>query len=331
MPDTNSETEKVYTITASPTKAKTAKPTGELKEITIRKQTKKKPSKFPNSPLNWIDESAIDDGNVDDITIVTAYINLGRYSDKGKIKYSPELYHKWMKILGKIKNPVITFMNDKYDIALFNKIRKEVPEAKSKVELVNKSSLWGFDFLQHIAKILGKQEHSKNVNKPPDYLSVLHSKYDFVGTAMKYNHFKTKYYCWMDMDLFRDVMNKTEKSFSLAIPENFEQDKIAYSEEFPKQNKSITEIFRDNKSWISGSLFFGRASIMKSMVKQYVSYTEMFINGSYVNSDEQVLYAMYQSKKKGLVSLQVYPVSGKYKRGQQLGYLMKEAGEKKKH
>ena len=279
--------------------------------------------------MNWIDRTSITDGIVDDITIVTAYINLGRYTVKGNAQYTPELYHEWMKIFGRIENPVIAFMNDKNDIARFNKIRKEVSGAKSKVEQVTKQSIWGFDFASNITTILGRKEY-KQMKKPAGYLSVLHSKYDFVATALKYNYFKTKYYCWLDMDLFKDIVNIVKTPFSLYVPNDFNQSRIAYSEESPRDNSSIPVIFLESKSWVSGSAFMGRASVMKTLVKQYATYTEMYINRTYVNTDAQVLYAMYQNNKRQPVSIQAYPVSSKYKHGEQLGYLMLEAGKNRK-
>ena len=86
-------------------------------------------------------------------------------------------------------------------------------------------------------------------------------------------------------------------------------------------------IFKQNKTWVGGSTILGRASVMKNMVKQYITYTMDYINDTLINSDSQVVYAMHQNSKKLSVTAQAFPVDDRYKLGDQLAFLMKEAGQ----
>ena len=332
--DDSKQREVITIITAPPKLGESYKPQPERRFQDVLETAKKahdqqeRRRRYPNLPLYWLDDVALSDGEVDDITIVTSYINLGRYSNPhSKLSYSPEVYRNYMKVFGKINNPVVAFMNDRNDIALFEKIREGVPFAKTKVELVHRLNLWSFDINIDIQRILRTPGFRDIVTKPHRFLSVMHGKYEYLALAMKGNYFKTKYYCWLDMDLFGSIINTTSDNFSLHVPKNFDDTKVAYAQVSGWENLKPEAIFKQNKTWVGGSTILGRASVMKNMVKQYITYTMDYINDTLINSDSQVVYAMHQNSKKLSVTAQAFPVDDRYKLGDQLAFLMKEAGQ----
>ena len=63
----------------------------------------------------------------DDVTIVTAYFNIGSFQ-KGGLRsqvFTTQLYRNWMKIFNRIDNPVVAYFDDVNDLEYFRDLRQK--------------------------------------------------------------------------------------------------------------------------------------------------------------------------------------------------------------
>lgn len=145
------------------------------------------------------------------------------------------------------------------------------------------------------------------------------------------NPFKTRYFSWVDVGCFRHLTltNDTKvkvKPFNLYLPPNFNTDSVAYSEVARSHNLSALTIFMKNLVWLSGSFFVGSVDVLNVWVREYRLYAEHFISQGLSNTDQQVIYAMFNGYKP-VTRIQQY--RGAVRPWFYLSYLCKAEGEKR--
>ena len=260
----------------------------------------------PAAPLSWIQSVPVEDTLHSDITIVTGYVNIGNFENEDeKSTHTPELYRKWLRPFEKIETPVVAYFTDDEDVNTFKKIR----QGKSTyIVKVSKYGLWAFTLLDDIAKIYRQYSYPKH--KPyttvPEYTSAMHAKYEFMAKALKENPFKTNYFCWMDVGLFRNVSDNPGQTLDLTLPTHFDEKRVAYSQINERKDSTVEEIFHRTKVWVCGCIFMAKGTIMKKWVFEYMRYVDKFLMEGIINTDQQVLYGMYMSREERLVDIQVY-------------------------
>ena len=136
--------------------------------------------KYRYSPTRWLqDLEIVEDGLADNITLVTAYINIGSFvNDNYRVRYEPAMYHKWMTVFSRIENPVVAYMTDDTDIDIFKSIRANISSAPTEIIKISTDALWAFllkDDIQQIFDDPAYPKHSPNTFSA-DYVSVMHSK-----------------------------------------------------------------------------------------------------------------------------------------------------------
>ncbi len=288
-----------------------------------------------DNQLNWLPKMDVNEYGEDDITLVTAYINLGRYrNDDTKLTYSPDLFKSWMTAFCRIENPVVVFMNDEKDLSLFGNIRTHVPNHKTFMYKVSKNDLWSFSLLPNITKIYqGWPKHSP-LTTSPQYTCTSHAKYEFLASAMRENPFKTKFFAWIDIGYFRDMAKPIVEpgpTFSLYLPPMLDQGKIAYSEVQPRTgDQNPSDILKFRKPWISSAMLVGKTTTMKRWVIQYMKYVNKFLEGGLSGADQYLIHAMFQSGEEMDVEIQTYSSEGFPDPGHHLGFLCKDEGNRKR-
>ena len=290
---------------------------------------------YQYSPLQWLPDLEIkEDGLSEEITLVTAYINIGSFlNDDQRVTYKPEMYHKWMTVWSRIENPVIAYMNNDTDIEIFKSIRANISSAPTKVIKVYNETMWAFAMRKDIKKVFEDDKYPKHSPNTfvPDYACVMHAKYELTAKTIQHNPFKTKYMAWIDIGYFRQISEEVNGiSFMLSLPPKFDENRVSYGEVFHFLSHTEDEIFKKNRVWITGSFFLSKVSTLKQWILEYAWYTEQYLQMKLMNTDQQILYAMYFHRGELSVDIQTYTWQGLYDPWFQLGYVCKDEGERLK-
>lgn len=262
----------------------------------------------------------------DDITIVTAYFNIGRFrKSSGEIFFSPNTYLKWMEVFGRILNPVVAYVDtiESYDV--FLQLRAKFGN-RSKVILVNRETFWSFGLLPNISRIYAQRGYPKHYPNTvrPEYSCAMHAKFEVLSMSIKKNYFRTKYFSWLDIGLFRnDIGNQT---FGLAVPKKFNNTTVAYSSvrKFTATTNLKTIVY-SNMVWVSGAFNLGHWDVLLKFCDEYRLFVLSSIRDNLISTDQQMIYGMYvkSSKMKPSVQIQDYS-SGWFA----LGYICRRAYSK---
>lgn len=274
-----------------------------------------------------------------DVTIVTAYFNLGSFQKgEGEDVFSPDLYRKWIKIFHRISNPVIAFFDDDRDLKMFKVLRSSFPSNMTKIIMAEREKTWAFSLRPQIDKIFRQtfypKHHPNTVN--PDYSCAMHAKYELMSQAVEENPFKTKYFCWLDAGLFRSEIDKIDPPFSIGLPPKFDSNKIAYGEVYPLQKTPLSAklIVTGNYVWVCGCFFIGRYDVMARWTEQYKAFTLRMLKTGWMSTDQQVLFYMNQPNNKLSpifdVGIQAYKGDKKFNPWFHLAYTSRKQRAKKK-
>jgi hypothetical protein len=137
--------------------------------------------------------------------------------------------------------------------------------------------MWSFGLVPEIARIFAQPGYPQHLPNTvvPTYSAAMHAKYEVMQMAIKENPFKTRYFCWLDIGLFRDLVNEQNAPpFSLYLPSGFRSDSVAYTEvgapPYPRDPRAtIKQIVYDNRVWVCGCFFIGEAKVMYRWTEEY--------------------------------------------------------------
>ena len=146
--------------------------------------------------------------------------------------YTPQRYMRWMSVFGRIHNNLIVFTDSQKVFDIFTKLRAKFSSNMTTIVYLNRTELWSFSLAPKIKEVFSQPGYPKHdPNTVNEYYScVMHAKFELINKVIKEKMFRTKYISWLDIGLFRDVVEEKHK-FPIKIPPGFEQDKVAYSEQ----------------------------------------------------------------------------------------------------
>ena len=189
--------------------------------------------------------------------------------------------------------------------------------------------MWAFMLRDRIAAIYSQPGYPKFYPSTviPEYSCVMHAKYELMHRVSEENPFRSRYFAWLDIGLFRDIAdNWQQESFTMHLPPQFDDNKVAYTEVQPR-NVLLSEryIFRHASNWLCGCFFLAERSVMLRWTNDYMRATGLFVDRSIMCSDQQVLYAMVNGKtSNSSVDIQTYKGNGTYDIWFNLGYVCAE-------
>ncbi|XP_041359897.1 uncharacterized protein LOC121376156 [Gigantopelta aegis] len=230
-----------------------------------------------------------------EVTVVTAYFNIGAFAKDLSGPRTPSVYHRWMSIFGRLDNPLIIFSDQDNVLEVFRKLRSRYPPNRTKIIKVEKTELWAFSLAPNISEIFRQKDypaHQPNtINE--NYSCVMHAKFELMNRVIREKLYATKYISWLDIGLFRAVTHE-KHSFLMQIPPDWNENKIAYSEvhEFDPSLTPRDCIFK-NLVWVSGAMFMGRPEVLYLYTKDYMSAVKKLIGQKLMSTDQQVIYIMY--------------------------------------
>ena len=274
-----------------------------------------------------------DDLNLrDDVTLITGYIDIGSFN-KGHpdIFRSKRDYMTWMKIFSKIRNPVVAFIEKQEDQQYFSDIRTQGGlQNLTIIRNVQRNATWAFSLLPRIREVLAKGHYPKHYPNTvvPEYQPIQHIKYEYVNDVAKHNPFRTKYFAWIDIGLFREIAEKNVKPFKLYLPPNMDLSRVAYNEVTPARDVTTQDIFRNNLYWVCGCFFIGARPTVLRWTVEYMNYTEKYLGQGLANTDQRVIYAMQRNDSPAM-RIQVYKPLNKADPWFDLGYRCREEGLKR--
>ncbi|XP_060075019.1 uncharacterized protein LOC132554725 [Ylistrum balloti] len=235
------------------------------------------------------------------LTVVTGYFNIGSFP-KGSIASirKPKSYENWLRVLGKIKNPVILYTDSPAFAEAFDNIRNHTKDLTKSV-VINRTSLWSFQIIPKIAKLYstpGYPKHYPNTYVPA-YTALTHSKLPVVLDAINQSYFLTDYYCWLDIGYFRDILAR-KQSFWLEVPSDFDATKVGVTRVYNSKLSDIRPktIIYGNLNWIGGGLFLGKPDVLVRFGKQYKDTVMRYLNESLMNVEQQILYSMFTTEER---------------------------------
>ncbi|XP_061162548.1 uncharacterized protein LOC133171765 [Saccostrea echinata] len=281
-----------------------------------------------NSPMNLSQNSVNSSENTSNVTVVTAFWNLGTFQkgSTGKLHFSTNTYFLWASSFRYLVNPLVVYTDSKEFKELMEKLRADQINTTI-IYLINRTDVWPFQLTGKIKAIYSQpgypKHHPNTVN--PEYAAAQHAKYAVVANTVRKQIFSSLYYVWLDIGYFRDITSR-KNFFEVNTPPCFESDKLAINRvKDVSMGLDPLKIFRNNLIWVGGGMFLGSQKVILEFEKLYHKAVLYFLNQNLMNTDQQVLYSLYSRKgRKTLkpnIELQLYIPKGSGNPWFYLGYI----------
>ncbi|KAK6182308.1 hypothetical protein SNE40_010021 [Patella caerulea] len=260
-----------------------------------------------------------------EITVVTAYFNIGSFRKGHDTKFDTKLYKSWMKTFQYLHNPLIVYVDDQEVAEIFEKLRKDL-KSMTKIIMLDRTKLWSFGLNRRITNIFSNASYPKfHPNTVvPEYSCAQHAKYECVQRAIQVDYFSSHHvhYSWLDIGYFREIVS-CAYNFKLVLPDNFNKNRISFTQvNNAVPAISISDIFLKNQVWVGGGMILASKDVFENFIHHYMEAVEIFLEKSLMNSDQQVIYAIYSEVGRQFfnpnVELQLY---GSYNGWFYLGFL----------
>ncbi|XP_067662248.1 protein HtrL-like [Haliotis asinina] len=245
-----------------------------------------------------------------DVTIVTAFFNLGNFVKGVDQTFGPTLYMEWATVYKHLRNPLVVYTDSDQFVRLFTDIRKHLMNI-TRIIRIEKKQLWAFDHLDKVRDIYSDPNYPKYQPNTvvPEYPCVQNAKYSCVEKAIESDFFHTKYYMWVDVGYFRLITSR-KRDFRLTLPPNFDEKKIAINKVARYSlDEQPEDIFKNMYVWVGGGILIAEKGVFRRFVTEYRKAVGHYLDLRLSNSDQQVLFAMYSKAEVHLrptVQLQPY-------------------------
>ncbi|WAR22277.1 hypothetical protein MAR_016251 [Mya arenaria] len=250
-----------------------------------------------------------------DVTVVTAYFDLGTFRKGSVTQFSTETYLSWCNTFRYLLNPLIVYTDSQKFYHLMKNIRNDTAN-RTRIHLINRNSSWAFQLRSNISKVFSQKGYPKHYPNTvlPEYACAQLAKYDVISRASRDDVFKTNYVMWLDVGYFRD--RKSTNFFSLRRPKGYNESRVAMNVIQANTNMAmpVTDIFRNNLVWVGGGLVFANRDIIPRFETQLKKAVDYFLSRRVMNTDQQVVYALFSDEgRRGIrpnIELQLYTPPG---------------------
>ncbi|XP_033757503.1 uncharacterized protein LOC117339901 [Pecten maximus] len=249
---------------------------------------------------------------MEDLTIVTAYFDLGSFRKGPSQTFSRKNYTEWAKTFKYLNNFLVVYTDSVVFRNFFRRLRKG-KEQRTKIILMNRTQFWTFQIRDEIQKIFSQEEYPIHYPNTvlPAYSCAQHTKYAAVADTIRKKYFRSKCYAWLDIGYFRDVVN-SKRYFSLNLLDDFDKNKLSVNLVYPSVSLNITyeATVYDNHVWVGGGMFIGTADVITAFEAEYQRAVTFLLDKQLMSTDQQVLLSMYslqgQKDLNVTVQLQLY-------------------------
>ena len=227
---------------------------------------------------------------------MTAFFDIGTLikGDNNNIR-SPSKYKEWMKIFRYVENPLYAYVDTVENLEAFKEIRRPYSD-RTRVILIDKNEMWGFNLKENISKIFSNPSYPKfypnTVN--PDYSCAMHAKYGVMNQSTSENVFNTRYFAWVDVGYFSRSIKDIHSPFGITLPHKFREGSVSFGEVYSPMRRTLRQIIENNEIWVAGGFFLANIKVMKRWVEDYMYYTKKFIELGLISTDQQVIYGLMQ-------------------------------------
>ena len=231
--------------------------------------------------------------------------------------YTRATYVRWLAGLARLLNPLVfyTEMPELRDLLVSERAagagRTRVDlRSRTRAFLIERSSLRAFQhYLPRIRDILRDPPYPRYHPNTvvPEYGATMHAKFDVLERAIRANYFRSKYFAWIDVGVFRDVGEsgvtaahttgaplRAVTQFGLLLPSYFDERRVAFGRVFaPNFTLTPEEVVAQNAVWVCGCMFAAERRVMLRFAAQYAAAVEAMHERALSSTDQQVFYSMY--------------------------------------
>ncbi|KAL8558588.1 hypothetical protein ACOMHN_046306 [Nucella lapillus] len=230
-----------------------------------------------------------------DVTLVTAYFNLGNIEKEGS-SLSTYKYLYWAGVYQYVLNPLVVYTDSEQIENMFLETRKHLANL-TKVIRVSRSSLEAFRDVEKIRALFQDPNYPKfHPNTDiPEYPCSQHAKYELVKRTMDEGYFasSTRFIAWIDIGYFR-YLTKRRRNFYITTPPGMDELRISMTQvNRPDWFLHPSDIFRGNLVWVGGGLSVARRAVYAQFVQDYQNATRTFLRQGLSSTDQQVIYSMF--------------------------------------
>ena len=261
-----------------------------------------------------------------------------------------------MSVFARLDNPLVAYFDQPSDVQLMRLYRRRNPVNRTRIVLVDRRQMVSFGrFRPRIDAVFRQPGYPRRQPNTAnaDYSAAMHAKYELIRRTVVDNPFASRFYCWLDLGLFRDLLpphsegenlvadlsndNSDDAPIRLRLPVGFQENRVAYTEvnkprSYPNA-LSVEDIVRHDYTWVCGCFFVGRADKMATLGVDYMRAVDRMLDEGWMSTDQQVLYWMFHGDgRRPSIEIQTYSQRdgsrGQYNTWFYLAYLAKEAGDK---
>lgn len=229
-----------------------------------------------------------------DVTVVTAYFNLGSFEGAGKT-FNFYKYLRWAEVFQHVQNPLIVYTDSDQVANLFRQTRGHLAN-RTQVLTVQRSHMRSFQHVSTLRQLFQDPAYPKHFPNTviPEYPCSQHAKYELVQRALTERRFpQTKYIAWLDIGYFRYLTHR-RRDFYVVVPPRLEDGAIAMTE-VERRDPSLSpyDVFRENLLWVGGGMSLGTREAYARFAQEYLAAVEEFMREGLANTDQQVIYSMF--------------------------------------
>lgn len=229
-----------------------------------------------------------------DVTLVTAYFNLGSFEGSGKT-FNFYKYLRWAEVYQYVQNPLVIFTDSEQVENLFIQTRSHLAN-RTKIITIHRADLRSFKHVGTLRRIFQDPAYPKHYPNTviPEYPCSQHAKYELMQRALVEGYFpQTKYIAWLDIGYFR-YLTQRKKDFYIVKPPRMNDEAIAMTE-VERRDPSLSpyDVFRENLIWVGGGMSLGTRDAYRRFAEEYLTAVEVFMREGLSNTDQQVIYSMF--------------------------------------
>lgn len=246
----------------------------------------------------------------ENLTIVTAYWNLGSFRKGKDQQHTKQHYEQWASVFESMVNPLIVYTDSRHFQTLMESYRSKL-QNKTSIFFVNRTRFWPFHLTEKIRAVFNQPGYPQFYPNTfiPEYSASQHMKFAVMADAVKRNLFGTLFYSWLDVGYFRDIVYD-KRYFRLNPPPGIDKDRLCINEVSPKLNITASVIFKENVVWVGGGMLVGTKEIFLKFEILYKKSVNYFLAQNLMNSDQQIIYSLYTEEGRRVfdpdVELQIY-------------------------
>ena len=230
-----------------------------------------------------------------EVTIVTAFFDIGRKNFEGQFARSNEKYIDYFKFWARIKNRIIVY-TDSATAKEVIKIRKDFGlEEKTIIEIIDDYSNIENDILNNMNKIAESKDFLKYryMDNPADNNAI----YDYVMLLKSWcmqdavqKGFAKGMLCWLDFGFNHggDVFKSSEE-FDFELKVDFPDDKITIFSINDYDDKPIFRIIQSYDVYIMGAPIYVHSNLARTLWEDVKEAMNSLLDVGFIDDDQTLL------------------------------------------